>query len=27
VQWQDGQLKVVQPANVAQSSVRYPYLP
>jgi branched-chain amino acid transport system substrate-binding protein len=25
VQWQDGQLKVVQPANVAQSSVRYPY--
>src|SRR5207244_5436717 len=26
VQWQDGQLKVVQPANVAQSSVRYPYL-
>src|SRR5207249_266569 len=27
VQWQVGQLKVVQPANVAQSSVRYPYLP
>jgi branched-chain amino acid transport system substrate-binding protein len=27
VQWQDGQLKVVQPANVAQSSVRYPYIP
>jgi len=27
VQWQDGQLKVVQPAAVAQSSVRYPYIP
>ena len=27
VQWQDGQLKIVRPAEVAQSSLRYPYLP